>query len=57
MDENSIKMVVPCSCPHCGGDIILNINQPYPDIDVLTPEQVPDDIKNIITDHDITSAS
>ena len=51
MDE-SIKMVVPCACPHCGEPIVLNINQPYPTIDVLTPEQTPDDIKNVIVKND-----
>lgn len=47
MDE-SIKMVVPCACPHCGKDIVVGINQPYPTIDVLTADQAPDDIKNVI---------
>jgi hypothetical protein len=54
--DNSIKMVVPCSCPHCGAEIVLNINQPHPSIDVMTPDQVPDEIKNVIQNHDTTEA-
>lgn len=52
--DDSIKMVVPCTCPHCGGEIVVGINQPYPTIDVLTPEQAPDDIKNVIENYDTT---
>lgn len=50
--DDSIKMVVPCECPHCGEPIVLNINQPHPTIDVLTPEETPDDIKNVIVNND-----
>lgn len=54
MENDSIKMVVPCVCPHCGDQIVVNINQPYPTIDVLSPDQAPDDIKNVIENHDTT---
>jgi len=51
----STKMIFPCSCPHCGQDIIIDLNQPHPTIDITTPEEVPDDIKEIIeNEHDIT---
>lgn len=52
--NETIKMVVPCECPHCGNPIVLNINQPYPTVDVMRPEEAPDEIKNVIDNHDIT---
>ncbi len=52
--EQTIKMVVPCECPHCGQPIVLNITQPHPVVDVMTPEQLPEEIKNVIENHDTT---
>jgi hypothetical protein len=52
--EQTIKMVVPCDCPHCGQQIILNINQPYPTVDVLTPQELPEEIKNVIENQNDT---
>ena len=50
--DDSIKMVVPCTCPHCGKEIVVGINQPYPSVDVVTADEAPDDIKNVIEQHD-----
>lgn len=50
--DNVIKMVVPCACPHCGKEIVVSINQPYPTVDVLSPDEASDDIKNVIENYD-----
>lgn len=55
MENESIKMVLSCDCPHCGQQIIVNINQPHPSVDVIHPDQAPDEIKNVIDNHDTTS--
>lgn len=49
-------MVLPCACPRCGEDIIIDMNLPYPTIDVLAPADVSDEIKNVIENHDNTES-
>ena len=53
--EDSIKMVVAGKCPHCMEDIIININNPHPTVDIIKPGEVDEDIKNLLdTQDDIT---
>lgn len=56
MNSDSIKMILPCACPHCGQPIVLNINQAYPTIDVMSQSDAPEEIKNVIENYDITQA-
>lgn len=51
MDEDNkdvIEMGLPCLCPRCGDAIMVKINLPYPLVDILTPDELPDDIKDAI---------
>lgn len=57
MEENeSVKMALPCLCPHCGHGIVVEINQPYPLVDILTPDELPEEVKDAIINskNDIT---
>lgn len=47
-DDNVIKMALPCLCPQCGEAILIEINQPYPLIDILTPGELPEEIQDAI---------
>lgn len=48
MEEDSIKMVIPCECPHCGKAIVVNLNMPHPTADIMTQDEVSPEIKKII---------
>lgn len=48
MSEESTKMVLPCTCPHCDKPIVIDLDVPHPTIDVMMPEEVPEEIQNII---------
>jgi len=47
-DNESVKMALPCECPHCGLPIVVQLHQPYPLIDILTPDEVSEEIKDAI---------
>lgn len=54
-EQSVINMILPCHCPHCGEDIVIKLDMQSPTADVMKPEDVPSDIKNIIeNEHDIT---
>lgn len=55
-DKDVIKMALPCLCPQCGQAILIEINQPYPLIDILKPDELPAEIQDAIinTPNDIT---
>ena len=48
MNDEVIEMGLPCQCPHCGAGILVKINQPYPLIDILTPDELPEEIQGAI---------
>lgn len=55
MSENVTKMVMPCICPHCATPIVIGLEVPHPTIDIMLPEEVSEDIKNLIANqNDIT---
>lgn len=47
-EENVIKMISPCLCPHCGKSIVVNVDLPHPTLDIMAPEEAPEDVKEII---------
>lgn len=34
MDEQAIKMVLPCTCPHCGEALVMSFDFPIPEVEV-----------------------
>jgi uncharacterized protein YbbK (DUF523 family) len=54
--EDTTKMIVTGQCPHCAGGIVVGINTPNPSVDIMTPDEVDEDIKNAINqkEDDIT---
>jgi len=48
--EDATKMVVEGQCPHCAGGIVININAPHPTVDILSPDDVDENIKNVLSE-------
>jgi hypothetical protein len=39
MDEQEIKMVLPCNCPHCGEPLVMKFDFPIPEVEVTAAEK------------------
>lgn len=53
-EKGEIQMILPCLCPHCGGEIIVKLDMVPPMAEIMKKDEVSDDIKNIIKENNVT---
>lgn len=51
MNNDSQVMILPVICPHCNKAVVVRLEVPTPLAEVFKPEEMPDNIRDLINEN------